>query len=73
MNAGMRGFYSTTPDIANSYMDTLRVAFEEHDDDISSIESICKGGNDWGMVVLMWPECYSTGNPLDFYLWRTVA
>ena len=46
MNAGMRGFYSTTPDIANSYMDTLRVAFEEHDDDISSIESICKGGND---------------------------
>lgn len=48
MNAGMHVFYSTTPDIANFYMDTLRVAFEEHDDDddISSTKSICKGVND---------------------------
>lgn len=48
MNACMRVFYSSTADIANSYMNTLREAFEEHDDDddISCTRSSCKGGND---------------------------
>jgi hypothetical protein len=34
MNACMRVFYSSTADIANFCMNTLREAFEEHDDDI---------------------------------------
>jgi len=39
--------YSSTADIANSYMNTLREAFEEPDDgDISSTKSSCNGGND---------------------------
>ena len=46
MNACMCVFYSSTADIANSYMNTLREAFEKHDDDIGNTKSSCKGGND---------------------------
>ena len=53
MNVCKRVLYSSTTDIANSYMNTLREAFGEHDDDISSTVSSCNGGNDWGMVVVM--------------------
>jgi hypothetical protein len=44
----MHVFYSSTADIANPYMGTLREAFDEHDDDddISSTKSSCKCGND---------------------------
>lgn len=53
MDACMHVFYSSTADIANSYMNAWREAFEEHDDDISCTKSSCNDGNDWGMVVVM--------------------
>jgi len=46
MNACMCVLYSSTADIANSYMNALREAFEEHDDDISCTKSSCNYGND---------------------------
>jgi len=45
MNACMHVFYSSTADIANSYMNALKEAFEEHDG-ISSTKSSCNDGND---------------------------
>jgi hypothetical protein len=47
MNACKHVLNSSTAAIANSYMNTWRKAFEEHDDDdISSSMSSRNGGND---------------------------
>jgi len=55
MNACMHVLYSSTANIANSYMHTLREAFEQHEEDyyyyyyyyyLSTTKSSCNGGND---------------------------